>query len=361
MNGTTWETLVPSLLSVVCLTVGMWSCGTENADDVFTVGIITPGNRIDDNTFNQAAWEGGRQAVRELDVRVEVGERGMGDTETYDYGRQIDEFVADGASLIITVGYNFIELTMTKAAQYPDVFFGVIDVDLGTTANVSSIVFRDDQVSYLAGILAGAMTQSNKVACVGGQPVPPVKRLCNGFAAGVAAQCGDCTTTVHWTQTFINKILDENNNVIEENVGQTAAADLYGNGHDVIFGAAGFTGSMAITHASSLGAWVIGVDLDEYVTTFQTGAVPHANRLLTSAMKRVDRAVFLTIERAVNGTLTPTSLVYSLAVEGVALAPFHEAAGSISDEAQAAVEAAKNALVAGELQTGVDYATGDPN
>ena len=95
-------------------------------------------------------------------------------------------------------------------------------------------------------------------------------------------------------------------------------------GADVIFGVGGNTGNGAILTATQSGAWAIGVDTDQYNTVFESGSVAGSDRLLSSAMKRLDNAVFDTIGDVISGTFTSGTVLYTVAEDGVGLAPFHE-------------------------------------
>ena len=105
--------------------------------------------------------------------------------------------------------------------------------------------------------------------------------------------------------------------------GKTAALSQIDEGADVIFGGGGTTGSGAILGAAQAGVWVLGVDQDEYLTTFKQGEAKGANKLLSSAMKRVDNAVYGAIKMAVEGTFKGGTQVFDASNDGIGLAPFH--------------------------------------
>jgi basic membrane protein A len=210
-------------------------------------------------------------------------------------------------------------------------------------------VFREDQAGYMAGLLAARVTTGKKVACLGGVPEPPVKRFCNGFSVAAKRECPTCTVTYDTVYSFD-----------DEAAGQSRADVLVEAGNDVLFGAGGLMGSAAIRRASQRGIWVIGVDTDEYHTSFASGTVAGSSKLLSSAVKRVDRAVSEAVKTYTAGTLQPGNTVFSAANQGVGLAPYHQTADRVSAESQAKLSTALSELAAGTLDTGVDLVTGDP-
>jgi basic membrane protein A and related proteins len=135
--------------------------------------------------------------------------------------------------------------------------------------------------------------------------------------------------------------------------GGEAARSMIAEGADVIFGAGGQTGSGAIQAAAQQGAWVIGVDQDEYNTTFNRGAVNGADKLITSAIKRVDNAVFDTIKSVVDGNFSNEPYIGTTENGGVDYAGCNDACAVITDEIRAQVDEVKQGLADGSIQTNV--------
>jgi basic membrane protein A and related proteins len=132
-----------------------------------------------------------------------------------------------------------------------------------------------------------------------------------------------------------------------------------GEGADVIFGAGGPTGSGGVRAAAEAGNWGIGVDQDEYFTTFQGGDAPGADRLATSAVKRVDLGVFENIAAAIQDSFEGGIFTLDAANDGITYAPFHDA--EIPDDAAARLEEIRAGLADGSIDTGLDPVTGEPN
>jgi basic membrane lipoprotein Med (substrate-binding protein (PBP1-ABC) superfamily) len=201
------------------------------------------------------------------------------------------------------------------------------------------LVFAEDQSGFLAGALAGLMTRSKTVGMVAGVEIPPVVRFRQGYEAGVQHVCADCEVIGVYIDSFTDPAR-----------GKTAALSQIDEGADVIFGAGGPTGSGAILGAAQAGAWVIGVDQDEYVTTFKQGRAPGANKILSSAMKRVDNAVYGAVQRAVEGTFKGGTYVFDAGNDGIGLAPFHEAEATIPEAVKTQLQEVAAALRAGQIQ-----------
>jgi phosphonate transport system substrate-binding protein len=213
---------------------------------------------------------------------------------------------------------------------------------------VEGLVFREDQSGFLAGALAGLMSESKTVGIVAGMEIPPVKKFRNGYENGVAYVCSDCNTIGVYIDSFTDPAR-----------GKAAAESQMAEGADVIFGAGGPTGSGGILGAAQQGVWVIGVDQDEYFTTFKGGEEAGADKLLSSAMKRVDNAVYSCFKDGVEGAFEGGTAVFEAANEGVGLAPFHDTEDAVPVEVKAQLDEILGMLADGSLETGVDPVSGD--
>src|SRR5690606_34243167 len=141
--------------------------------------------------------------------------------------------------------------------------------------------------------------------------------------------------------------------------GAAAAEQFIGEGADVIFGAGGPTGSGGMLFAAQNGAYAIGVDQDEYFTTFGGGETPGAENLITSAVKRVDNGVYDMIAALAEGEGAPEGGVYILEVanDGIGFAEPHDA--EVPEEVIEQVQEVFDLMASGELDTGVDPVTGE--
>jgi basic membrane protein A len=305
-------------------------------DVELTVGLVADVGSIDDGTFNQAAFEGMDAAGRCLGVTTTFLES-AGD----DAAEEIASMVDRDVDIVVTVGFQFQEATVAAALARPDVrFIGVDQGNPDEIGNYVAISFRDDQVGFLAGAMAALLSESKTVAVIAGpDTVPPVVAIADGFEAGAQHISDEVAVVREHVGSFT-----------DSSAGAQLAATFVEAGADVVFGAAGDTGTGATLTASAMGAWVIGVDQDEYFTTFAGGAEPSSHRLSTSAIKRVDLGVFLTIAAMGTGEVEGGGLLLEAANGGVTYAPFHEA--DIPAEAAEALEQVRLGLASGELAAG---------
>ena len=333
-----WCFLFPAIM---LLTLLVAPPGVERAHgaDAVKVALVTDVGKIDDRTFNEYAYKGMLRAAREFGLKSSFIET----QQPTDYEKNIEQFINEGFNVIITVGFMLGDATATMAQKYPDTRLIIVDFAYNPPIkNVLGLVFAEDQSGFLAGALAGLMTKSKIVGMVAGKEIPPVIKFRKGYQAGVKYVCPDCEVLGVYIDSFTDPAR-----------GKTAALSQMDEGADVIFGAGGLTGSGAILGAAQAGAWVIGVDQDEYTTTFKKGKAPGADKILSSAMKRVDVAVYNAVKAAVQGGFKGGVYVSDMTRGGLGLAPFHKADGSIPPEVKAALEEIADDLSTGKLKTGV--------
>ncbi len=327
-------------------------------EPALTVGLVLNANATQDNDFNWMAQQGLLQAETELGISS--SEYQPSDQGGYDEALQQ---CADENDLCIAVGFDFVVSLANVARDNPDTNWAAVDlsypdcwegaeegVDCGSfdeLDNVRGLRFNEKQAGYLAGVLAGGMTTSNVVGVVGGMEIPPVVAFVEGYRNGA-----DCTNPA------VNVLTAYTGTFVDPELGATTAQDMIEQGADIIFGAAGLTGNGAIQHSAEYGQWVIGVDTDQYFTVFGNGTVTGFDKILSSAMKRVDSAVYQTIADFVNGEFTSGTVVYDLATDGVGLAPFHETDGSIPQDVKDNLEEVRQGIVNGTINT--DYSCAPP-
>lgn len=309
------------------------------------IGLVTDVGKVNDGTFNQLAYEGAKKAAEESKVELNYIET----TSSDDYLKNVETFANEGYTHIVTVGFMMGDTTKAAAEKFPKINFSIVDSAYDPAIpNVQGLVFREDQAGFLAGALAGQMTASKTVGIVAGMEIPPVKKYRNGYEKGVAAVCPDCKVVGVYIDSFTDPAR-----------GKAAAESQIAEGADVIFGAGGPTGSGAILGAAQQGVYVIGVDQDEYLTTFKNGAEKGADKLLSSAMKRVDVSVYTSVMDTVKGAFKGGTMTFDAKSSGVGLAPFHDTDKAVSAEVKAKLEEILKKMASGEQDTGVDPVTGD--
>src|SRR5215468_8367264 len=303
------------------------------------VGLVTDVGKVDDRTFNEFAYQGMMRAVKEFGIKSAFIET----QQPTDYEKNIEQFASTGYEMIITVGFMLGDATKKMAVKYPHVQFAIVDFAYDPpVANIIGLTFAEDQSGFLAGALAGLMTKTKTVGMVAGTEIPPVIRFRKGYEAGVKYVCAACQLLGVYIDSFTDPAR-----------GKTAALSQIDEGADVIFGGGGATGSGAILGAAQAGVWVLGVDQDEYLTTFKQGEAKGANKLLSSAMKRVDNAVYGAIKMAVEGAFTGGKQRFDASNDGVGLAPFHDAESAIPDAAKVKLQEIAAGLKAGTIKTGI--------
>lgn len=309
--------------------------GDCTSEDVFCVGVVTDVGEIDDKSFNQSAWEGVLRAEAELGAQVDYIET----VDAKDYGANIALFADAGYDVIVTVGFALGEATLEAAATYPDVdFIGVDQFQGEAVANVAGLIFNEDKAGFLAGALAGMLTETNTIAAVlGTDLVPPVVAFKVGYENGALYVNPDVTTI----STFHPGGLDVA--FTDPEWGASTAAQAVGQGADVIFGAGGKTGNGALIEvAANEGLFCIGVDTDQWET------VPEAHScLVSSAMKLITPGVFDLIAASQSGSFPAGNFLGN-----VGLAPFHDFDSNVSDEIKTRLEEINAGLQDGSIETG---------
>jgi basic membrane protein A and related proteins len=309
--------------------------------DSFCVGLVTDVGKIDDKSFNQSAYEGLKQAEKDLGATIKYIET----TDSKDYGKNISTFAEAGYKVIITVGFALTDATIEAAKQYPDVkFIGVDQFQAAEIKNLSGVIFDEDKSGYLAGVLAGLMTKSNKVGGVfATDTIPPVWRFGEGYRAGVKSVNAKAEINI----VYHNDVgLDKT--FVDPEWGKTTSNSMMDKGVDIIFGAGGKTGNGALIAVAGKSTtakpiYAIGVDTDQYLT------VPEAQKvLLSSAMKSITPAVFDNVKAVKDGKFKGGNFVGP-----VALAPFHDCDKAVSAEIKAKLEAADKGLKDGTIKTNV--------
>lgn len=299
------------------------------------LGLITEGGRVDDS-YNQYAYEGLARAADELGLGTQEVDAGSPDS----LDATVRDLVDRGCTFIVAIGSSLGPLVERSARRFPAVRFVVVDHEpLPESRNVTGLTFAEDQAGFLAGALAGLVTEAGAVGFVGGVRVAAVRRFETGFEQGVAYTNRRAKVSATYTQSFV-----------DPSAGAAAAKELLDTGADVIFAAAGSSGAGALRTAAQQGAWVIGVDQDQWTTTFQSGAVPGAERLLTSAVKRVDQVVYASVTRAIRGKLPAGTLTFDLSNDGVGLAPYHLADTAVPSEVRGKILEVTEGLRTGRIR-----------
>jgi basic membrane protein A len=316
--------------------------GTSSADasDV-RAAIVTDIGGLGDQSFNDSANTGLERAISEMGAEGNVLESGA----PTDYVNNLTQLAQNGFSPIFAVGFLMTDALDEVASQYPDQSFAIID-SVVEQPNVASITFREEEGSYLVGVVAGLMTQEdteyttaddNTVGFLGGLEGPLIKKFEAGFKAGVASVCDDCEVLAEYAGTTPEAFNDPA-------AGQEISLRLNDNGADVIYHASGATGAGLFEAADDRQFFAVGVDSDQ-------AALNPGLPILTSMLKRVDNAVFQTIEQFANDEFPGGDIqTFGLAEDGIALAPFGEFEDLVPAEVTDAVDQAQQDIVDGNVE-----------
>ena len=332
------------IVLVMIFTIVLTACSTSDAEKVCAV-LDTGGEN--DRSFNEFTLKGARDAAEAegLEFAHIVSE-----AET-DYEKNIQNFIDEGCGLIITVGFLMGDVTAAAARENPDVEFAIVDVayfpgagcDEGLSdcyeedlANVTSLMFSEDEVGYLAGVLAGCMSESGVIGSVSGMEIPPVVKFVVGYQNGAKSQNAGVET--------LNVYIPDFN---DPSTGKQAGQSMIEDGADIIFGVGGNTGNGGVLAAHEAGLLGIGVDVDQYNTYPDV-----APSLLTSAAKNMDVAAHDAVVDYANGELEAGVKLGTVENGGIGLAPYHDQESNIPDACKAAVEAAEAGLIDGSISTG---------
>jgi basic membrane protein A len=267
------------------------------------VGLVTDIGGLNDRGFNHLSFVGLKRAESELGLQQRVYQA----KSTQEYVPNLSTFARQGYDLTIGVGFTEATAIDTVATNFPNSKFAIVDVDQTEEphkpANLLGLLFKEQETGYLVGYLAGLEEKrrpgKDVIGSVGGQKQPPVDRFIAGYQAGAKAADPGIVTLNNYSEDFSDqaKCKQIALNQIEQGAG-------------VIFQVAGGCGLGALDAAKEKGLWGIGVDAD------QSFLGPH---ILTSAVKRVDTAVFDAIKLVVDGKFKGGNITFGLNDNGVAV------------------------------------------
>ncbi|NNF99407.1 MAG: BMP family ABC transporter substrate-binding protein [Desulfobacteraceae bacterium] len=290
----TVHALIIGLVMVMCFG------GTALAADL-GIAMVTDVGGVNDQSFNQSAWEGLQRAGKDFGLKVGYKES----KQDADYGPNMETLTDAGYDLIWGIGFLMGDAIKEAAEINPDQKYAIIDFAYGdkTPKNVACVVFQEEEPSFLVGYIAGKMTKTNKVGFVGGIKFPLIEKFEYGYMAGVKLANPKCEVVRQYAESFTDAAK-----------GKAIANNMYQQGSDIVFHASGGVGDGVIEAAKEKNKWAIGVDKD------QNFLAP--DNVLTSAMKRVDNAIYDVAKQLNSGQYKGgQALVYNLKNDGVSIAP----------------------------------------
>jgi basic membrane protein A len=333
------------LLLVALLTLGtgaLVACGddeesgggggtsTTKTEKKIKIAMVTDIGGLNDRGFNALAYKGLQQAKADLgaDIRVVTSKSNA------DYVPNLSSLARQKFDLVVAVGFLMGDATAKVAKSFPQTNFAIIDFPSaalkGKPKNVHGLLFKENEAGYLVGYMAGLYAKKKGgdqvVSAVGGQKVPAVDAYAAGYEAGAKKANPGVESLFSYSQDFVDQAKCKE-----------IALNQIDKGSQVVFAVAGQCGLGALDAAKEKDAQSIGVDADQgYV---------NAN-VLTSALKKVDVAVFETAKDVQEGSFKPgTDTVFDVKSGGVGL-------GKVSAAGQpfeADVKKVQDQIVAGEI------------
>ena len=283
-----------------------------------------------DKSFNEGVYNGAEQFKKQTGIEYRDFEI-QNDAQRE---QALRKFARDGNDPIIAIGFSQAQALQAVAKEFPKTHFAIVDsvVDL---PNVRSIVFKEQEGSYLVGILAAMASKTGKVGFVGGMDIPLIRRFACGYVQGVKSVKADDTVFQNMTGTTGAAWNDPVR-------GGELAKSQIDQGADVVYHAAGGTGIGVLQAAADAGKLGIGVDSDQNYL--------HPGKVLTSMVKHVDVAVLTTFKDGAAGKFTGGIQTLGLAEGGVGWALDQHNEKLVSPEMKAKVEQAKADIISGKIK-----------
>ena len=340
-----------ALLTAGILALG--ACGSSDSDGESTTGSDTPSSSAPksdvkvgmaydvggrgDQSFNDSAAAGLDQAVEEFGMTANESEAEDGEAENAREER-LRTFADAGFDPIIAVGFAYAASVGKVAAEYPDVHFAIIDdSSLADVPNVASLVFAEEQGSFLVGAAAALKTKTDHVGFIGGVETPLIQKFQAGYQAGVAAVNPKIKVDV----TYLTQVPDFSG-FGDPAKGKTAAQGMYDAGADIVYHAAGGSGGGVFEAASESGNLAIGVDSDQYNT-----ADPSVQDvIMTSMLKNVNVAVYEYLKQVNDGSFPTGVTTYDLSVDGVG----YSTSGGMIDDITGQLDDYKQQIIDGTIK-----------
>ncbi len=311
-----------SVIAVAAMSATAW------ADDIKPAIIYDLGGKFD-KSFNESAYNGAEKFKAETGIAYR-------DFEIQNDAQRLQalrKFARDGNNPIVMAGFSWAAALEEVAAEYPDTDFAIIDMVVDKP-NVRSVVYKEQEGSYLVGVMAAMASQSGTVSFVGGMDIPLIRKFACGYVGGVKAANPDATVL----QAMTGTTPDAWNDPVK---GGEIAKSQIAQGSDVVYAAAGGTGIGVLQAAADEGKLGIGVDSN------QNGLQP--GKVLTSMLKRVDVAVYNAFKDAQDGKFTYGFNVLGLAENGVDYAMDDNNASLVNQDMRDAVEQAKSDIITGKI------------
>ncbi|TPG69712.1 BMP family ABC transporter substrate-binding protein [Brevibacillus laterosporus] len=325
--------------SLLTFSLALSGCGTKapesgnasgEAKKHLKIGMVTATGTVNDNSFNQMTWE----SLQKFGIDTGAEVQYLQSASDSDIIPNLNQFIKDKWDLTFGVGFLMSEQVQKVAKDNPEAKIAIID-SVVDAPNVTSIVFKEHEGSYLAGVAAALSSKTGKIGFLGGIEMPVIKRFEAGFTAGAKAAKPDIKIVPIYTGAFD-----------KPDLGKSTASTMFNQGVDIVFHAASSTGDGLFNeakdrHAKGENVWVIGVDMDQ-------AKVFGEDITMTSMVKRVDEATYRVSTDLLNGKFDGGKAVsLGLKENGVGLA--ESTKKNISDDIWKKIEEFKQKIINGEI------------
>ncbi len=275
--------------------------------------------------FSDLGWVALQKAEADLGIEITLLEA----KELADLEPNLVKMAEEGYDFVVGVGFLFTDAMAAVAPRYPDTYFAIVD-SVVEEPNVASLVFSEEEGSFLVGAIAAGMSETGVIGFVGGMEIPLIEKFEAGYIAGARTINPDIKILSNYTGNFTDVAS-----------GKEASLAQYNQDADVIYAAAGSCGLGTIEAAEENGFWAIGVDTD------QDGVSP--GHVLTSMLKRVEVAVYDSVKSAYEGDFKSGISVYNLAAGGVGYSEMKYTKDQVPAELLEQVDALAERIKAGEF------------
>ncbi|MGL5438826.1 MAG: BMP family ABC transporter substrate-binding protein [Filifactoraceae bacterium] len=304
--------------------------GTKG-DTKFKVAMATDVGGVNDQAFNQSAWEGLQKAQAELGYEVKYLES----KQEADYGPNLENLSDEDNNLVWGVGFMMADAVLNAANTNPDKHYAIVDFAYEKTPeNLTGVVFRANEPSFVAGYIAAKASKTGKVGFVGGMKGIVISQFEFGYRAGVAYANKEAGTNVTVEVQYADSFSDDAK-------GKAITTAMYANGADIVFHAAGGVGLGVIEAAKEAGKYAIGVDRD------QNSLAP--DNVITSVIKNTGQAIYLVSKDLQEGkAVGGQTISYGIAEGACGIAD--TTAKNVSKDILDAAKVVEEKIVKGEIK-----------
>lgn len=343
--ATTAALLMTGLSLAACGGGGDDSTDTGSEDGgTLKVGLAYDIGGRGDKSFNDAAAAGLDKAVEDLGIaKDDIKELSATPTETdADKEQRLRDLADEGFTLVIGVGFKYATALAKVAPDYPDTHFAIVDDASVKEDNVTSLIFAEEQGSFLVGAAAALKTTTNNVGFIGGCDTPLIKKFEAGFNAGVKYIADEKGTPITVQSKYISTPQQQCSGFTDPAAGKTTADGQYDAGADIIYHAAGAAGIGLFESAQAKGKLAIGVDSDQY----ESADPAVKDVIITSMLKRVDTAVFDFIKSGQEDKVEAGEIVFDLSNDGVG----YSTSGGKIEDIKAQLDDLKQQIIDGKIE-----------